>query len=267
MKKPLNLKAGDKVGLVCTARAIMPEELDFAITKLKSWGLVPVLGKTIGFRDHQYGGSDVERIEDLQAMMDDVHIRAIVCARGGYGTVRILDHLDFEGFKQNPKWVIGFSDITALHFHIQQHCDTMSLHAAMPSTYESSELEAVEGIRNVLFWEEMEYEFAPHPFNRKGKAKGIVVGGNLSVLYSLMGSNSLPSFKGTILLLEDLDEYLYHVDRMMMNLKRAGVLSELAGLLVGGMTSMNDNSIPFGKTAEGVIREHTAEYDLSLIHI
>ena len=261
MKKPSNLKAGDQVALVCTARAISADELAFAIDKLKSWKLVPVLGKTIGLRDNQYGGTDEERIRDFQEMMDNEQIKAIFCARGGYGTVRILDALDFTKFKKNPKWVIGFSDITALHFHLMKHCKTMTLHAAMPSTYESTEMEAVEGIKRILFGETEEYEFAPHPFNRTGQATGKVIGGNLSVLYSLIGSNSLGKFKGKILLLEDLDEYLYHVDRMVVNIKRAGLFEDLAGLLFGGMTKMQDNTIPFGKTAEEIILEHTAEYD------
>jgi len=262
VKTPLPLKKGDQVAIVCTARAISEEELTPALSWIKSQGYVPVLGNTIGKQDRQFGGTDEVRIEDFQQALDNSNIKAIFCARGGYGTVRLLDGLNFTKFQENPKWIIGFSDVTALHTHIFTQTKIATLHAPLCSTFSQTDQAALYAFGKILRGEQpISYPTTTHPLNQEGEATGILVGGNLSVLYSLLGSNSLPNFNGKILFLEDLDEYLYHIDRMMMGLKRSGVLENLAGLIVGGMTDMNDNKTPFGKTVEHIIADSTNHYN------
>ena len=193
-------------------------------------------------------------------MLDDVSVRAVISARGGYGTLRIIDKLDFRKFREKPKWIIGYSDITVLHSHIHQNFEIETLHATMPINFHKDE-ESVQTLKKSLFGEKISYPFPSHKLNREGKAEGSVVGGNLSLLYSLKGSKSGISTSGKILFIEDLDEYLYHIDRMMVSMKRAGKLSHLAGLIVGGMTDMKDNQTPFGKTAEEIISDAVKEFD------
>ena len=260
MTFPKSLQKGDKIAIVATARKASKEDLKPAIDLLKKWGLQPVIGSSIGLEDHQFAGSDEQRAKDLQQQLNDPEIKAIWCAKGGYGTVRILDLLDFSAFKKNPKWIIGYSDVTALHSHINNF-SIASLHAQMCLGVETKSEASRETLKKILFGEELNYQFSPSKLNKKGIAEGELVGGNLSVLYSLCGSNSAINTNGKILFLEDLDEYLYHVDRMMQNLKRNGMLEHLAGLVIGGMSDMNDNTIPFGKTAEEIIAETVAEYD------
>lgn len=256
--QPEFLKKGDKIGIVACARKISKEELQPAIDIFQNWGLEVVLGKNIFNADNQFSGTDEERAADLQNMLNDTSIKAVISARGGYGTVRIIDKLDFSTFKKHPKWIIGYSDITVLHSHIH-NMGIQTLHATMPINFKVNE-EATETLRKALFGEEIHYSFESHALNKNGKAEGILVGGNLSLLYALCGSNSDIDTKRKILFIEDLDEYLYHIDRMMMNLKRSGKLSELAGLIVGGMSDMKDNAIPFGKTAEAIILDAVKEY-------
>lgn len=271
MITPRSLQIGNSVAIVSTARKVSKEELQPAIQLLKSWGLNAVLGKTIGAEESQFAGSDDLRATDFQTMLDDPKIKAIWCARGGYGTVRIIDKLDFSKFKKNPKWIVGYSDITALHSHIH-NLGFETLHAQMCLEIEKKTKETRESLRKVLFGEEYSISSKTstsrealgdnlQEFNRPGLAKGELVGGNLSVLYSLCGSNSAINTDGKILFIEDLDEYLYHIDRMMMNLKRNGMLENLAGFIVGGMTMMNDNAIPFGKTAKEIIWEMVKDYN------
>ncbi|MBL7888996.1 MAG: LD-carboxypeptidase [Bacteroidia bacterium] len=257
--QPEFLKKGDKIGIVACARKISKEELQPAIDILQNWGLEVVLGKNIFNAEHQFSGTDEERAADLQSMLDDTSIKAVISARGGYGTVRIIDKLDFSTFKKQPKWIIGYSDITVLHSHIH-NMGIQTLHATMPINFKVNE-EATETLRKALFGEELRYTFEPHALNKNGKAEGVLVGGNLSLLYALCGSNSDINTNGKILFIEDLDEYLYHIDRMMMNLKRSGKLSGLAGLIVGGMSDMKDNAVPFGKTAEAIILDAVKEYN------
>ena len=260
MTTPPYLKKGDKIGIVAPARKISKEEIQFAVNAFEKWGLKVVLGKNLFGIENQYSGSDAQRTEDLQKMLDDGSIRAIISARGGYGTLRIIDKLDFKKFEKTPKWIIGYSDITVLHSHIHQNFQIETLHATMPINF-SKDAESVESLRRILFGETITYNIGSQPLNRKGKAEGELVGGNLSLLYALKGSRSGISTSGKILFIEDLDEYLYHIDRMMISLKRAGKLSHLAGLIVGDMTDMKDNQIPFGKSAEEIIRESVAEFD------
>lgn len=261
MIRPPFLKPGDKIGITCPARKITLDEIEVAINSLENWGLEVVLGDTINKSAHQYAGTDTERRADLQRMMNDTSIKAIIAARGGYGTVRIMDDLDFRVFMDAPKWLIGFSDITCLHTLLSCNIGIESLHATMPISFPKNTNEALQSLHDALFGNTLNYKFPTHPLNRKGTMQGEIIGGNLSILYANLGTKTILDTHKKILLLEDLDEYLYHIDRMMMALKRAGKLKHLAGLVVGGMTDMKDNAIPFGKTAEEIIAEHVAEYE------
>ena len=261
MIRPPFLKKGDSVGITCPARKISVAEIQLAIDTLKSWGLNVVLGDTIGKADNQYGGTDEERRADFQRMLNDTNIKTIIAARGGYGTVRIMDNLDFRAFMDAPKWIVGFSDITYLHTQLSCNIGVEALHATMPISFPTNTKEAIQSLKDALFGNVLNYEFPAHAFNRTGNMQGEMVGGNLSILYSILGTKTILDTNNKILFLEDLDEYLYHVDRMMMAMKRAGKLAHLKGLIVGGMSDMKDNTIPFGKTAEEIIAEHVAEYD------
>lgn len=260
MLTPPFLKAGDKVGIVCTARKVDLDELEEGIAMLKSCNLVPVLGETIGASDDQFGGDDALRRKDLQDMLDDEDIRAVWVARGGYGTVRIIDWINFYKFVKYPKWIIGYSDITVLHSQINK-LGFETIHAIMPVGIERNTAIAKQTLENAWFGRTLHYSTEPSPLNRLGQVRAELVGGNISILYSLCGSASSIETDNKILFLEDLDEYLYHVDRMIQNLKRNGMLRNLKGLIVGSLTSMHDNSIPFGKTAEEIILDAVAEFD------
>lgn len=260
MLQPKFLKTGDTVAIVSTARKISDEEIKPAIDLLQSWNLNVVIGKTIGATYNQFAGDDVLRTSDFQEMLNDSTIKAIWCARGGYGTVRIIDKLDFSGFIKTPKWVVGYSDVTVLHSHIH-NLGVKSLHATMPINVSKNTKNSLKSLKNVLFGEKMAIKISFSKFNRLGNSSGIIIGGNLSILYSLLGSSSTINTKDKILFLEDLDEYVYHIDRMMMALKRSGMLEHLNGLIVGGMTQMHDNTIPFGKKAEEIILNAVDEYD------
>jgi muramoyltetrapeptide carboxypeptidase len=256
---PPFLKKGDHIALVATARKISLEELEDGIQLIKSWGLVPVIGKTIGASDHQYAGADFERAQDFQEMLDNPEIKAIWCARGGYGSVRIIDQLDFYKFVKYPKWIVGYSDVTVFHNHLHK-IGFKTIHGTMPVSVKDNTAFAKASLKKSLFGEQPHIQYATsHALNRQGNGKGMLVGGNLSMLYSMCGSNSELDTEGKILFIEDLDEYLYHVDRMVMNLKRTKMLDNLAGLLVGGMTKMHDNRIPFGKTAQEIVIDAIGE--------
>lgn len=265
LKAPEYLKAGDTVGIVATARKIDRTNLEPAIKLLESWGLKVVVGRTIGKEENQLAGPDWFRATDLQQMMDNPSIKAIWCAKGGYGTVRLIERLDFSKFRKKPKWVIGFSDSTVLHSHIQS-LGIQTIHGIMALSAKSASAEAIESLRKSLFGGKISYEISSDAMNRNGSASGVLTGGNLSVLYSLMGSPSEIDPKGKILFIEDLDEYLYHIDRMMMNLKRNGYFDQIRGLVIGGMTSMNDNDIPWGHSAEETIRDIVKDYDFPVIY-
>jgi len=263
MIEPPFLKPGSTIGIVATARKLTWEEVEPIIGVLADAGFTVRTGQRMFGAENQFSGSDDDRAADMQRMLDDETVNAILCARGGYGTVRIIDKLDFTEFQKHPKWLCGFSDITVLHAHINQNYGVATLHSSMPLSMKDLPEDHVQitTLINSLKGELPNYDFASHPLNRTGQMEGEVVGGNLSVLYSILGSKSDINTDGKILFLEDLDEYLYHIDRMMMNLKRNGKLAKLKGLIVGGMSDMNDNAIPFGKTAEEIIREAVEEYD------
>ena len=263
---PPALRPGDTVALVAPARRITAEEVAPAVRLLESWGLRVQLGVSIGAEEHQFAGSDALRRVDLQRALDDPAIRAVLCARGGYGTARLLDDLDFTGFRAHPKWVAGFSDATALLAHLWCQAGTASLHATMPVLMGRPEHEAAdESLRQLLFGdppgEPLTYAAAPHPLNRPGTARGRLLGGNLTVLHTLLGTASDVDWDGAILFIEDLDEYLYHIDRMMGHLVRTGRLARLAGLVVGHFSLMRDNTVPFGVSACDVIGQHVAAYN------
>jgi muramoyltetrapeptide carboxypeptidase len=268
MITPLSLQTGDKIGIVAPARKITEMEISSAISKLEEWGLEVILAGHLFGSYNQYSGSDNERCADLQKMLDDHSIKAVISARGGYGTVRIINKLNFEKFLKHPKWIIGYSDATVLHNHITQNLQIETIHGIMPFKFpgDGADNESTLSLKTALFEGKTGYISAGHEFNKPGIASGELTGGNLSILYGLRGTDYDIYTEGKILFLEDLDEYLYHIDRMMMNLKLGGKLEGIKGLLVGGMTEMRDNTVSFGKTAYEIIEEAVREYDFPVAY-
>jgi muramoyltetrapeptide carboxypeptidase len=264
MLRPVSIKTGDTVAIVSTARKVSLAEIQPAVDILTSWGLKTVFGKNLFNQQNQFAGSDEERLTDFQNALNDNNIKAILFARGGYGTIRIIDGVNWSKFQNNPKWLIGFSDITVIQSHILTSWQTETLHAPMAFNFKKASPESLKALKAILFGEKISYQIPENissDFNRHGTAKGILAGGNLSLLYAINGTPSDFDYTDKILFIEDLDEYLYHIDRMMLTLKRSGKLKSLAGLIVGGMTEMRDNTVPFGKSAEEIILEAVAEYD------
>ena len=254
---PAYLQKGDTVAIVATARKHIEDQVENAVSFLTDLGLRVMIGKSIGLENNQLAGSDSERAQDFQHHLDQPEVKAIWCVRGGYGTVRMIDLIDFSSFVKNPKWIIGFSDVTVLHQHINR-LGIATLHGIMAVNVPKATAEAKTTFVKALFGEPLHYETNTHSLNQIGETTAEIVGGNLSIIYSLLGSESLGHFKDKILFLEDLDEYLYHIDRMMFGLQRAGVLQHLKGIVVGNMNKMHDNPIPWGKNAEEIIHERTA---------
>ncbi len=265
MKPLAPLKKGDTVALAAPARKVSPEEMAPAIATLQSWGLDTKIPEGLYETENQFAGNDGHRAALLQRLLDDEEVKAILCCRGGYGTARIIDRLDFKRFADSPKWIVGYSDVTVLHSHIHTTLGVPTLHATMPASgvWEPGDggQPAVQSLRTILFGGKADYSWEESATGRPGTTEGLLVGGNLSILYSLCGSPSALDTRGKILLIEDLDEYLYHIDRMMQNLKRNGMLDGLAGLVVGGMTEMHDNSVPFGRKAEEIVMDAVKEYN------
>ena len=260
MKQIEFLKQGSKIAIAAPARMVTPDEMQFAINWLKEKGFVPVYDDRLFAQHYIFAGDDNFRTAVFQHYLDDENIEAIWIARGGYGSIRIIDKLDFTQFLQHPKWIIGFSDGTVFHGKLNR-LGVPSLHAAMPFYFENKTPEAKHALFDALLGKPLQYEFPSHPLNKNGVMEGEIVGGNLSVLYGMMGSNTFPELDGKIFFIEEVDEYIYHIDRMMHALKRAGKLENLKGLIVGGLTQIKDNSHPFGMTAEQVIAEAVAEYN------
>ncbi len=258
MKTPPTLKKGDTVAIAATARKTSKEIIESSAGILKAWGLKVVFAPNLFKEENQFAGSDKERAAGFQWALDNKEVKAIILACGGYGTMRVIDNLNFKKFVKDPKWIVGYSDTTIIQSHLV-NLDIASIHGTMAFQFTKHE-EATESLRKILFGEKQEYEIETHKLNRIGETKAEVVGGNLSLLYALSGSHSDIDTKGKILFLEDLDEYLYHVDRMMLQLKRSGKLKNLKGLIIGGMSDMKDNTIPFGKTAEEIIWDAVKEY-------
>jgi muramoyltetrapeptide carboxypeptidase len=261
MTIPDLLKSGDKVGIVATARKISATDVEFAVRVLSSWGLKVITGRNISSSSHSYlSGSDEERRADLQGMIDDPDIRAIICARGGYGSTRILDSIDFSGFDKYPKWLVGFSDITALHLRLFGH-NIASIHGIMPVLFSKPDSAAsVESLRSLLLKGECKIAASPAQFNKPGTASGVVLGGNLSLIVDSLGTSSEPDIQSNILILEEVDEYLYKIDRMMTQLRRAGKLQKLNGLVVGHMTGIKDTELSFGERVEEIILNAVKDY-------
>src|SRR6476620_11177145 len=250
-KIPRYLKKGDTIGIVAPAGYMPIEKMQTCIETLDSWGYNVELGKTTHSESSNYfSGTDEERLEDLQRMMDDSNIKAILCARGGYGMSRIIDRINFKRFCKRPKWIIGFSDITVLHAHLYSNFKIASMHAPMAAAFNDIEGENpyIRSLCDVLEGKPSHYECAAHPMNRNGMVKGQLVGGNLSLLSHLSGTSSDIKTKERILFIEDIGEYLYNIDRMMIQLKRSGKFKKLAGLIIGGFTDMKDTERPFGKS-------------------
>ena len=267
-KIPPYLKKGDTIGITSAAGFITLVDCNDAINMIQSWGFVIKIGDTIGKKYLTFGGTDEERMADLQQMLDDDNIKAIMIARGGYGLVRIIDKLNFTKFIKKPKWIIGFSDVTVLHSHINKNFGIATLHSKMcnsfvaPAVAEPIQLETLDSIRKCLLAEKITYTIPINPSNKLGKAKGILVGGNLKTLESLAASASDIVTKNKILFVEDTGEYLYSIDRMFYNLKRTGKLANLAGLVVGGFKIKKDDvGSEFGKTLEEIVLEKISEYN------
>lgn len=266
---PPYLKKGDTVGICCPAGYITAEDIQPALLKLNEWGFNVKTGSSIGKRDFTFGGTDEERAADFQQMLEDKTVKAILCARGGYGAVRIVDQLDFKKLKHNPKWIIGFSDVTVLHSHINVNHRIASIHSKMcnsfPSDWSKAEpvqIETIESIRKCLVGEKTRLVFTPNEKNRTGLAIGELVGGNLKTLESLAGSRSDIDTKDKILFVEDTGEYLYSLDRMFWNLKRSGKLTDLKGLIIGGFKVKTDDAgEEFGKTLQDIVLEKVKEYN------
>lgn len=268
MIAPLPLMPGDKIGFIAPSRKISSNDLQECVQLLEAWGYQVVYGSNLYQQHHQFAGSDEERAEDFIQMIQDPAIKAILCVRGGYGTVRLLEKLNSSIIQRNPKWIIGYSDITVLHSYYNKVIGCETIHASMPINCKADTVEndTWQMLRKVLNGDMIEYEIPGYVINRPGKVTAPLVGGNLSVLFSLCGTFCDVDTDGKILFLEDLDEYLYHLDRMMMNLKLAGKLKKLKGLIIGGMTEMKDNNVPFGKTAYEIIADAVNDYDYPVVY-
>ncbi len=263
IKIPPYLKKGDLIGITCSSSKMELAAAEYAAGVISSWGYSVHLGITVGTSFHNFSAPDELRLEELQDMLDDPAIKAIIFGRGGYGMVCLLDQLDFSRFRKHPKWLCGYSDVTTLHTHIQARYGIATIHSMMCSGIrpETAENEYVDSLRQALRGKSYKYPFEAYSKNRPGQASGVLIGGNLSLLANLSGSRSQPDTKGKILLLEDIGEYRYNVDRMMYNLKRAGWLDKLAGLVVGAFTDGKETETPFGQNEFEIIANIVKDYD------
>ena len=264
MITPSSLSSGSKIALVAPARKVAEDDIAFAVEYIRQRGFVPIYDERLFLSHNQFAGNDEQRASVLQHYLDADDIDAIMCVRGGYGTVRIIDRLDFDKFMQKPKWIVGYSDVTVLHAKMQS-LGIESLHATMPINFQDNSKQALDTLFDALCGKEIKYDLPQQTLDILSKMKGEVVGGNISVLYSLLGSGIFPDVEGKVLFLEDLDEYLYHIDRMMMAFQRAGIFNKIGGLIIGGLTKMHDNAIPFGMTAEEIISEKTKDKNIPTV--
>lgn len=267
---PPYLKKGDYIGIMCPAGFMEAAKVENCVSKLNEWGFRVHKGKTVGGSSGNYfSGDDNQRLAELQHMLDDDKIKAILFGRGGYGTSRILDRIDFTQFRKNPKWLIGFSDISILHFHLHRNFDIASIHGPMAAAFnaEKGNSESVQSLRRLITGMKTRYTCPPHPFNREGQTRATtLVGGNLAMLIHSIGTNSEPNTNNKILFLEDVGEYLYQLDRMMLQLQRAGKLNKLKGLIIGSFTEMKDTTRPFGKTVEEIIHERLTNLNIPVCY-
>lgn len=264
MITPSSLSSGSKVALVAPARKVAVSDIAYAVEYIKEQGFVPVYDEQLFLSHNQFAGSDEERAAVMQRYLDAPDIDAIICVRGGYGTVRIIDRLNFDRFMQKPKWVVGYSDVTVLHAKLQS-LGVESLHATMPINFQDNTPQSLDSLFDALTGKSIIYEIETTAKSQQLTANSQLVGGNISVLYSLLGSDIFPDTRGKILFLEDLDEYLYHIDRMMMAFERAGKFDAIKGLIVGGLTKMHDNTINFGQPAEEIIFDRVKDKNIPVI--
>lgn len=262
IKIPPYLKKGDTIGIVCPSGTLSAKKAATCISTLEAWGYKVKVGKTVGSQHHYFSATDKERAADMQEMLDDKNVQAVLCGRGGYGMSRIIDVVDFKKFKKHPKWVIGFSDITLLHNHFYQVLKTASLHAPMAGAFNNGGAtnEWVLSLKHALGGKKANYKSVPHAHNKVGSATGKLVGGNLTLVAHAVGTVSGLQTKNAILFLEDIGEYKYNIDRMMLQLKRSGMLKNLAGLIVGGFTQTKDSDPAFGATVYEIIEAAVAAY-------
>ncbi|MFH4963714.1 LD-carboxypeptidase [Gaetbulibacter sp. M235] len=268
MIQPPYLKAGDTVAIVAPSGALRNknEKIELTIELLKSWGINVVVGKNVFNINNHFAGTDEERCEDYQKALDDPTISAILCARGGYGTVRILDKLDFTKFKRNPKWLIGYSDITALHNQLQNE-GFESIHGMMCTSVQKdldSIKETVSTFKDAIFGKPLAYTLEGSDYNKKGTASGELIGGNLTLLHTMLGSKTSIDTSGKILFIEEVGEYEYHIDRMLQSLKRAGYFDNCKGLIVGDISEVRVNPTPWGSSVEQLILDALSEYDFPI---
>lgn len=264
MITPSSLSSGSKIALVAPARKVAEDDIAFAVEYIRQRGFVPIYDERLFLTHNQFAGNDEQRASVLQHYLDADDIDAIMCVRGGYGTVRIIDRLDFDKFLQKPKWIVGYSDVTVLHAKMQS-IGIESLHATMPINFQDNSKQALDTLFDALCGKEIKYDLPQQTLDILSTMQGEVVGGNISVLYSLLGSDIFPDVEGKVLFLEDLDEYLYHIDRMMMAFQRAGIFDKIGGLIIGGLTKMHDNAIPFGMTAEEIISEKIKDKNIPTV--
>lgn len=264
---PPYLKAGDTVAIAAPARKVSEQEIQPAVRFLREAGFKVYYDDRLFAQCHQFAGDEAVRAGYIQELLDNPEVKAVWFARGGYGSARIIDMLNFTTFQQHPKWLVGYSDVTVFHAHVHQRYGIATLHGTMPINVHDGEFshEANQTLLEALTGHSLSYEIQAHPLSRVGEFSAPVVGGNLSIIYSIMGSPSELDTDGKVLFIEDLDEYLYHIDRMMTNLDRSGKLRNLAGLVVGYLSDMHDNTIPYGKEAEEIMAEHCQKYNFPVI--
>jgi muramoyltetrapeptide carboxypeptidase len=262
MLKPKFLEKGDKIGIVSPAGKIDEKPILGVKKFLESRGYEVVLSEHVFKEWNQFAGTDDERAASFQKMLDDKEIKAIICSRGGYGSIRIIDKLNFSKFKKNPKWIVGYSDITVFHSYLTNKMNCPSIHAIMPKNYTNSmnAKNSMNSLINILRGDIPTYEMMNHELSRPGKAKGKLIGGNLSILQNLRATDIDMNYRGNILFIEDIGEYLYQIDRMMMNLKYSGVLDKISGLIVGNFTKIKDSETPFGMNVFEIIYEKIKDY-------
>lgn len=260
---PALLEPGNTIGIIAPARFISIEELEPFLSWIEHQGYRVLLPQNIFKRDGQFAGSARERIEDIHQLFSDPGVKAVFAARGGYGTAQLLADIDWEMIKNNPKWLVGFSDITALHSPVNKYFET--IHGFMPFSFVMKEPQDVSSLQtafDIMEGKSIQFPLGDHSLNVEGQYEGQLTGGNLSVLYSLSGTSYEPDYRGKILFLEELDEYLYHVDRMLLNFELRGIFDHIGGLIVGDFSDMHDNTVPFGKTAYAIISRIVRKYNI-----
>lgn len=265
---PTYLKKGDTIGIICPSGYMPLDNVQICINTLINWGYNVVIGKTVGNQNNYFSGTDEERLNDLQQMLDDKNIKTILCARGGYGLSRIIDKINFKNFIKNPKWVIGYSDVTLLHSHINNKFKIATLHSPMASAFNNGEHNNIyiQSLKNSLKGNKLKYSCDHNNNNVLGKTTAEVIGGNLCIMTHSIGSTSSYKTQNKILFIEDIGEYLYNIDRMLWQLKRSNFFKNISGLIVGGFTDLKDTSIPFGKSIEEILVSHFNELNVPVAY-